>query len=551
MPDWPSSARQPIRRSERSSWPRSASRRGHRPGSTRRRLDAVPGARRGAGAARPGSRGHPLGGRRAARLHRVPRALGRGPDRHPLPGPPRAARPASDLGRRHPECGDDRPRAAQRRRDRPAGRRPARGWPARRRFAREWSAWRRATRSSPRSSSGCSSIEASFDWRTAPGSWPGRSRRSRSRRRSRPSSPPGSTGCPGDEKRLAQNAAVVGRIFWDVLRRPSRAARVPGRPATCSVGCGSRSSSCRASRRRWPAPRSSASAMSSSVTWPTTRCRSATGATLHVDVAGWAEATLADRIDEFAELVAGHLAAALAYEEELDDRPRRTRRLRELRELVYRAAVRAARRAASVSASRPPNAGSVLAIDQARPARAASPRADAVLRRTTTATSGTSRSPPNGSPSSPRPSGSSTQIPDPTDDDRQVHARLQGALARGDATRRIELEAAQAILRDGIAALAGRAAEPRAGRPPARPRLDALADGPPIGGGADPRACRRRRAGERLRRRPSLGAPRPRPHQAADRPHRRRRRAARGELRDGPAMLVTGRCCFAATSTSR
>ncbi len=42
----------------------------------------------------------------------------------------RAPRPASDLGRRDPECGDHRPRAAQRCRDGRAGRRPARRRPA-------------------------------------------------------------------------------------------------------------------------------------------------------------------------------------------------------------------------------------------------------------------------------------------------------------------------------------------------------------------------------------------------------------------------------------
>ena len=88
-------------------------------------------------------------------------------------------------------------------------------------------------------------------------------------------------------------------------------------------------------------------------------------ASLHIDVAGWAESTLEDRIDEFAELIATHLAAALDYEEELAG-SRSEPSLRGLRELAYRAAVRAARRAASVSALPAVQRWQRLAIDQAR-----------------------------------------------------------------------------------------------------------------------------------------------------------------------------------------
>ena len=85
---------------------------------------------------------------------------------------------------------------------------------------------------------------------------------------------------------------------------------------------------------------------------------------LHRDIAGWAELELADRIEEFAELIAGHLSAALAYEEEfaLDD----DEDLRLLRGLTKRAALRAARRAAAISQLAAAGRWLKLAVDLAR-----------------------------------------------------------------------------------------------------------------------------------------------------------------------------------------
>jgi tetratricopeptide (TPR) repeat protein len=182
-------------------------------------------------------------------------------------------------------------------------------------------------------------------------------------------------------------------------------------------------------------------------------------AALHVNVAGWAETTLADRVDEFAELVAGHLAAALAYEQELAGSGAE---LRELREVTYRAAVRAARRAASVSALPATQRWQALAIEQARlldapvrdriglaidyyaylwhepePAERADIFAEAVEL--------------------------FDRLPVPTDDDRQVRARLQAALAEA-LLETNQLERAQAALREGIAALGT--------DPPSRGRAD-------------------------------------------------------------------------------
>ncbi|MET1232648.1 MAG: adenylate/guanylate cyclase domain-containing protein, partial [Candidatus Limnocylindrales bacterium] len=171
-------------------------------------------------------------------------------------------------------------------------------------------------------------------------------------------------GLPGDEKRLAQNAAVVGRIFWDIL-----VAHL-GR-----LGPGPTGDLLRRLRvKELVVPRQPSSLAGAAEfgfrhvlirdvaydSLPKTD-----RATLHVDVARWAETALADRIDEFAELVAAHLAAALAYEEELAGSPAGAG-LQELRELTYGAAVRAARRAASVSALPATERWQHLAIDQAR-----------------------------------------------------------------------------------------------------------------------------------------------------------------------------------------
>ena len=232
----------PTRRSAPSCWRRSASRATRWPASASSTAGrGTSGSSPSRGPARPRARGHPLGGRRPARLHRVPRALGRGPDRHPLPRPPRAARAAADLGRRHPERGDDRPRAARARTRRARSSTGCSRAACRRRSGNGSSGSPRATRSSPRSSSGCSSTGASSGWPTGPGSWRGRSRRSRSRRPSRRSSRRGSTAC---QPREAAGPERRGRRS-DLLGRPGRPSRPAGsradwRPAPSPAGQGAR-----------------------------------------------------------------------------------------------------------------------------------------------------------------------------------------------------------------------------------------------------------------------------------------------------------------------
>ena len=269
-------------------------------------------------------------------------------------------------------------------------------------------------------------------------------------------------GLPGDEKRVAQNAAVIGRIFWDILL--AHVSRLGPGP----IGDLLR----RLRVKELVVPRQPSSLAGAAefgfrhvlvrdVAYDSLPKRDR--ATLHVDVAGWAESTLADRIDEFSELIAGHLAAALEYEIELASSSADPS-LRGLRELTCRAAARAARRAASVSALPAAQRWQRLAIDQARlldaPARErmqlaadfyaylwheAEPQVRvAILIEAVELFD---------------------RVPTPTDDDREIRARLQAALGEtqfelNDAT------AADATLRKGIGAL-------EAG-PPSRGRADLL-----------------------------------------------------------------------------
>lgn len=269
-------------------------------------------------------------------------------------------------------------------------------------------------------------------------------------------------GLPGQEKRLAQNAAVIGRIFWDILlAHVSR------------LGPGSTGDLLRRLRvKELVVPRHPSSLAGAAefgfrhvlvrdVAYDSLPKRDR--ARIHAEVAGWAEEGLADRIDEFAELVAAHLAAALEYEEELAA-SRADGALGELRDLVYRAAVRAARRAASVSALPAAQRWQRLAIDQARlldlPARERIQlAADYYMYLWHEA-----------EPAERMAIFSEAvelfdRVGDPTDDDWQVRARLQGAL--GEALYETnDLETAQATLGAGIAALET--------GPPSRGRADLL-----------------------------------------------------------------------------
>ena len=268
-------------------------------------------------------------------------------------------------------------------------------------------------------------------------------------------------GLPGEEKRVAQIAAVIGRIFWDVLL--AHVSRLGPGP----IGDLLR----RLRVKELVIPRQPSSLAGAAefgfrhvlvrdVAYDSLPKRDR--AALHVDVAGWAESTLADRIDEFSELIAGHLAAALEYEIELTSSSADPA-LRELRELTLRAAIRAARRAFSVSALPAAQRWQRLAIDQARLINASA------RERMRLATDFYTYLWHEAEPQERMAISSEAlelfdRVPSPTDDDRQIRAGLQAML--GEAQFELNDATAQETLLRGIAEL-----EPG---PPSRGRADLL-----------------------------------------------------------------------------
>ncbi len=167
---------------------------------------------------------------------------------------------------------------------------------------------------------------------------------------------------PADEKRVAQDAAVVGRIFWDVL-----VAHLAGSTRSPTDDLIRRLRVKDLVVQRSPSSLAEASeygfrhVLIRDVAYDSLPKRDRSR--LHRDIALWAEAELSDRIDEFSELIASHLAAALAYEEELAEDPAD---LRAIRELTMNAARRAARRAEAMSQVAIAARWLKLAVDLAR-----------------------------------------------------------------------------------------------------------------------------------------------------------------------------------------
>jgi len=166
---------------------------------------------------------------------------------------------------------------------------------------------------------------------------------------------------PADEKRVAQDAAVIGRIFWDVVvahlagseRNPTNELIRRLRVKDLIV-------------QRKPSALADASeygfrhVLIRDVAYDSLPKRDRSR--LHRDIALWAEAELADRIEEFSELIASHLAAAVAYDEEFAEDPAE---LHAVRTLAMDAAVRAARRATAMSQLASASRWSKLAVDLA------------------------------------------------------------------------------------------------------------------------------------------------------------------------------------------
>jgi class 3 adenylate cyclase/tetratricopeptide (TPR) repeat protein len=167
------------------------------------------------------------------------------------------------------------------------------------------------------------------------------------------------------EKRVAQEASVVGRIFWDVIvahlrDRPAEEVAEALHGMRVKELVSPRVPSSMAGASEW----SFRHVLVRDVAYESLPKRER--AELHQQVARWAEIELAARRDEFAELVASHLAAALGYREELRDADGDGPDLAELRSSALEAAARAARRAAMVQDVAATRRWLVFAVEQAR-----------------------------------------------------------------------------------------------------------------------------------------------------------------------------------------
>jgi len=170
-------------------------------------------------------------------------------------------------------------------------------------------------------------------------------------------------GLPAAEKRAAQNAAVVGRIFWDALIAHL------ARQGTSATGEVLR----RLRVKELVVPRQpSALAGASEFGFRHVLIRDVAYDSLpkrdraakHLDVARWAEETLADRQDEMVELLAAHYLAALRYEEEFAAPD--SERLRDLRQKTYTYSRRAGSRADALSNKEHAARWFRAAVEQAR-----------------------------------------------------------------------------------------------------------------------------------------------------------------------------------------
>jgi hypothetical protein len=170
-------------------------------------------------------------------------------------------------------------------------------------------------------------------------------------------------GLPAAEKKAAQNAAVVGRIFWDALIGHL------SRQGTSATGEVLR----RLRVKELVVPRQpSALAGAAEFGFRHVLIRDVAYDSLpkrdraakHLDVARWAEETLADRQDEMVELLAAHYSAALEYEEEFAAPD--SERLRDLRQKTYTYARRAGIRADGLSNKEHAARWFRTAVEQAR-----------------------------------------------------------------------------------------------------------------------------------------------------------------------------------------
>jgi class 3 adenylate cyclase/tetratricopeptide (TPR) repeat protein len=250
---------------------------------------------------------------------------------------------------------------------------------------------------------------------------------------------------PAAEKRVAQDAAVVGRIFWDALiahlsRQGTNATGdllrrlrvkelvVPRQPSTLAGA----------------AEFGFRHVLIRDVAYDSLPKRER--AAKHLDVARWAETALADREDELVELLAAHHLAALRYDEEFAGPD--PERLRELRARTAAYARRAGRRAGAVGSKETAARWFRVAIEQARALDVDGREWGTLVEEWVEAATGFESEPVLRSELE-RALDRLDALPDPTPADAQLDARLRSHLAynqynAGDA------EGARAILREGI-----------------------------------------------------------------------------------------------------
>jgi class 3 adenylate cyclase len=150
---------------------------------------------------------------------------------------------------------------------------------------------------------------------------------------------------PPAEKRATQDAAVVGRIFWDALiAHLMRSGPVAVRDTLRRLRVKELVVPREPSMLAGAAEFGFRHVLTRDVAYESLPKRQR--AAKHLDVAHWAEETLADRTEEMVELLASHYLAALRYEEELGGPS--PERLTDLRRQTYTYARRAGARASDL-----------------------------------------------------------------------------------------------------------------------------------------------------------------------------------------------------------